>query len=169
MKLIIKIIAILFLFNSTVSAYEDDGIDKIYTFIGIQGASTQYGNTDTPTIGFKYGKQTSEWRTALIYNYSASSDDIFHSFIIQVDKGILTEMFKDMPFKPYLGFSIGVMQHRNDNLKDRGYLFGGNVGFNYVLNREFDIDLGYRYMTASKFEDLDDRGDIALSLHYYFE
>ncbi|NOZ90444.1 MAG: hypothetical protein GXO60_04060 [Epsilonproteobacteria bacterium] len=167
MKLFIKTLFILFLLNSTINAY--DGLDKLYTFIGVQGGYTKYDNVDTPTIGFKYGKQNSQWRTALIYNYSVNSDDIYHSFIVQVDKGILTDVFKDVPFKPYIGFSLGAMQHKNDTLTDRGYLFGGNIGINYVLNNYFDIDLGYRYMTTSKLKNLNDRSDFALSLHYYFE
>ncbi|MCK4442098.1 MAG: hypothetical protein KAU90_08815, partial [Sulfurovaceae bacterium] len=102
MKVYIKTLFILFLLNSTVNAY--DASDKLYTFIGVQTAYTQYDNIDAPTIGFKYGKQTTQWRTALIYNYAVNSDDIFHSFIIQVDRGVLTDLFEGVPFKPYIGF-----------------------------------------------------------------
>jgi len=167
MKLYTKTIFILFLLTFTLNASE--ALDKVYTFIGIQGAYTKYDNIDAPTIGFKYGKQNSEWRTAIIYNYAIKSDDSFHSIIIQVDRGVLTDIFRDTPLKPYLGFSFGAMQHRNNLVKDRGYLFGGNVGFNYVLNNYFDVDFGYKYMITSKFKHLNNRGDLALSLHYYFD
>ncbi|HHB94471.1 MAG TPA: hypothetical protein ENK88_04930 [Campylobacterales bacterium] len=167
MKVYLKTIFILFLLNSTVSA--DDASDKFYTFIGVQTAYTQYDNIDAPTIGFKYGKQTSQWRTALSYNYAINSDDTFHSLIIQVDRGILTDLFEDVPFKPYIGFSLGAMQYKNDLMTEKGYLYGGNFGFNYVLNNEMDIDLGYRYMTTSKLKEINNRGDFALSLHYYFD
>jgi hypothetical protein len=69
----------------------------------------------------------------------------------------------------YAGFSLGIMQYKNDYIRDRGYLFGGNIGINYVLNNDFDLDFGYRYMTTNKFKDIDNRGDVALSLHYYFD
>jgi hypothetical protein len=167
MKVYLKTLFILFLLNSTVSAY--DSLDRLYTFIGVQGAYTQYDNIDAPTIGFKYGKQNSQWRTAIIYNYAVNSDDTFHSLIIQVDKGILTDIFRDVPFKPYIGFSLGAMQQKNDLMTDKGYLYGGNVGFNYVLNNEMDIDLGYRYMTTSKLKEIKNRSDFILSLHYYFD
>jgi len=167
MKVYLKAIFILFLLNSTVSGY--DAIDRLYTFIGVQTAYTQYDNIDAPTIGFKYGKQNSEWRTALIYNYAVNSNDTFHSLIIQVDRGVLTEIFRDVPYKPYIGFSLGAMQHKNNLMTDKGYLYGGNIGFNYVLNNEMDIDLGYRYMSASKLKKINNRGDFALSLHYYFD
>ncbi|MCK4441281.1 MAG: hypothetical protein KAU90_04695, partial [Sulfurovaceae bacterium] len=143
--------------------------DKLYTFIGVQTAYTQYDNIDAPTIGFKYGKQTSQWRTSLIYNYSVNSGDTFHSLIVQVDRGVLTDIFKDIPLKPYIGFSLGAMQYKNNLMTDKGYLYGGNLGFNYVLNNEMDIDLGYRYMSTSKLKKINDRGDFALSLHYYFD
>ncbi|MCK4441230.1 MAG: outer membrane beta-barrel protein [Sulfurovaceae bacterium] len=167
MKVYLKRIFILFLLNSTVNA--DNGLDKLYTFIGVQTAYTQYDNIDAPTIGFKYGKQTNLWRTAIMYNYGVNSNDIFHSFIIQVDRGVLMDVFGSIPFKPYIGFSLGTMKHKNNSDNDQGYLFGGNFGFNYILNNEMDIDLGYRYMTTSKFTNLDDRGDLLLSLHYYFD
>jgi opacity protein-like surface antigen len=168
MNFFIKKLAIIFLSTKLLSAYTD-GIDDIYTFIGVQTAYTQYDNVDAPTIGFTYGKQNSKWRTAINYNYAFSSDHTYHSAIIQVDKGVLTEVFRDYPFKPYLGFSLGAMQHRKDGEIDNGYLFGGNAGFNYVLNHVIDIDLGYRYMSTSKFKNLNNRGDFIFSLHYYFE
>jgi len=168
MKFFIKKIVIIFLSTGLLNAYSD-GTDDVYTFIGLQSAYTQYDNIDAPTIGFSYGKQNSEWRTAVNYNYANSSNHTYHSAIIQVDKGVLTELFRDYPFKPYLGFSLGAMQYRKDSIVDNGYLFGGNAGFNYVVNNLIDVDFGYRYMSTSKFNNLKDRGDFILSLHYYFE
>ncbi len=168
MKFLIKKIAIILLSTGILNAY-NNGIDEIYTFIGLQSAYTQYDNIDAPTIGFSYGKQNSEWRTSLNYNYAISSNHTYHSAIIQVDKGVLTELFRDYDFKPYLGFSLGAMQHKKGSITDNGYLFGGNAGFNYVVNNLIDIDLGYRYMSTSKFQHLNDRGDFLLSLHYYFD
>jgi len=170
MRFSIKTILILFLFNLT--AHADILTDKMYSFIGIQGAYTDYDNESAPTIGFKYGKQTDTWRTAISYNYAQKSDNTYQSFIMQIDTGVLTELFRDIPLKPYLGFSLGVMEHKNSAnkpSKDRGYLYGLNAGFNYVLNNSFDIDFGYRYMDSDKFKYISNRGDITLSLHYYFE
>jgi len=161
-----KILITLFLLNSTINA---EDLDRLYTFIGIQTSYTKYDNVDTPTIGLKYGKQNSLWRTALIYNYSVNSDDIYHSLIMQVDRGVLIDMFENVPFKPYIGFSLGVMQHKNNSMRDRGVLYGGNIGLNYVLNNYFDLDLGYRYMITDKLKKMDNREDISFSLHYYFD
>ncbi len=168
MKNYIKNLLIITLLTGVLNAYSD-GIDNIYSFIGVQGGYSKYDNIDAPTIGFTYGKQNSEWRTAINYNYANSSNNSFHSLILQVDRGILTELFKEYPFKPYIGFSLGAMQHTKGSFDDRGYLFGGNIGINYVLNNSIDIDLGYRYMDTSKLKKISDRGDLMLSLHYYFE
>jgi hypothetical protein len=168
MNFFIKTLLILFLLNESVSAFNHD-VEKLYPFIGVQSGYTKYDKKDAPTIGITYGQQNSEWRTSLNYNYSNTSNNTYHSLVIQVDKGVLTEVFKDYSFKPYLGFSFGAMQHRNSIDTDNGYLFGGNIGFNYVVNHLIDIDLGYRYMSTSKFSHLKDRGDFLLSLHYYFD
>jgi hypothetical protein len=161
-----KILITLFLLNSTINA---EDLDKLYTFIGIQTSYTKYDDKDAPTIGLKYGKQNSLWRTALIYNYAVNSDDTYHSLIMQVDRGVLIDMFEDKPFKPYIGFSLGVMQHKNDYIKDRGYLLGGNIGINYVIDNYFDLDLGYRFLTTSKMKNLSNRQDLSISIHYYFD
>ena len=163
----IKILLILFLFNSTIEA--DVLTGKIYSFIGVQGSYTDYDNETAPTIGFKYGKQNDSWRTAISYNYAQMSDDTYHTLIMQVDAGVLTELFIDIPIKPYLGFSFGVMEDKNSDLTDRGFLYGINTGINYVVNNSLDIDFGYRYMSADKFKYIDNRGDFTLSLHYYFQ
>ncbi len=168
MKNYIKSLLIISLFSGVLNAY-NDGLENIYSFIGVQSGYSNYDNRDAPTIGLTYGKQNTEWRTAINYNYANSSNNIFHSLIIQVDRGVLTELFRDYPFKPYIGFSLGVMQHKKGSLNDKGYLFGGNIGINYVINNSLDIDLGYKYMDTSKLKKIDDRGDFMLSLHYYFE
>jgi opacity protein-like surface antigen len=88
---------------------------------------------------------------------------------MQVDAGVLSELFREIPIKPYLGFSIGVMENKNSDFTDRGLLYGINTGINYVVNNSIDIDFGYRYMSADKFKYIDNRGDFTLSLHYYFQ
>jgi opacity protein-like surface antigen len=169
MRFFSKTVLILFIFNLTSSA--DILTDKMYTFIGVQGSYTDYDTKTTPTLGLKYGKQTDIWRTAISYNYAKASDNRYQSFIIQVDTGVLTELFREIPLKPYIGFSLGMMEHKNSSntpSKDRGYLYGLNGGFNYVINNSFDIDFGYRYMDSDKLEYIGNRGDLTLSLHYYF-
>lgn len=156
------------LFSSLNYASDSD----MYSFIGVQGSSSDYDGISTPTVSLKYGQQSSMWRTAISYNYAHNSDDTLQSFIAQIDHGILTDLFENLPLKPYLGFSLGVMQHKNKLNQidtDNGYVYGLNGGVNYVLNNNFDIDLGYRYLRTDKLEYIDNVNDIMLSLHYYFD
>jgi len=160
------IIAILFLGNIL---FGYDGIERLYTFIGVQNGYSKYENIDASTIGLTYGKQNKDWRTSINYNYAYNNDHTYHSLIVQVDRGVLIDLFRDSLFKPYVGLAFGAMEHRKHGIHDRGYLVGGTIGLNYVFNRSIDIDFGYRLMSASKLNDFDIRGDLMLSLHYYFD
>ena len=163
-----RIIIVLFFLVNMLFGY-DDGVEKLYTFVGIQNGYSKYENIDASTIGFTYGKQNKDWRTSINYNYAYMNDHTYHSLIFQVDRGILIDLFQDSLLKPYLGVAFGVMEHRKRSMHDRGALFGGAMGLNYVFNREIDIDLGYRLMSASKLKRFNLRGDLMLSLHYYFD
>jgi len=163
-----KVLITLTLFSSLNHAFESD----LYSFIGVQGSSSKYDDLSTPTIALKYGQQNSSWRTAISLNYAQTGDDRLQALIAQVDHGVLTDMFDELPIKPYIGFSLGVINHQNSKNSidsDSGYLYGANGGINYVLNSDFDIDLGYRYLKTDKLEYIDYISDITLSLHYYFE
>ena len=163
-----KLFITLTLFSSLSYAFESD----LYSFIGVQGSSSKYDDLSTPTVALKYGQQNSIWRTAISLNYAQTGDDRLQALIAQVDHGVLTDMFEELPIKPYIGFSLGVINHQNDKNSidsDNGYLYGANGGINYVLNNDFDIDLGYRYLKTDKLKYIDDISDITLSLHYYFE
>jgi hypothetical protein len=162
-----KFIVVLFFLVNMLFGY--DGIERLYTFVGVQNGYSKYDNIDASTIGISYGKQNKDWRTSINYNYAYNNDHTYHSLILQVDRGILIDLFQDSLAKPYIGIAFGAMEHRKGGFHDRGYLFGGAVGFNYVFNREIDIDLGYRLMSASKLKKFDTRGDLMLSLHYYFD
>jgi len=162
-----KVIIVLFFLVNMLFGY--DGIERLYTFVGIQNGYSKYENIDASTIGITYGKQNKDWRTSINYNYAYMSDHTYHSLVTQVDTGILIDLFKDSLAKPYIGVAFGVMEHRKGSMHDRGYMVGGTLGFNYVFNREIDIDLGYRLMSVNEMKNLSLRGDLLLSLHYYFD
>ncbi len=171
-----KILLSLFAMSS-IGYSSNDGITEMYDFIGIQtgissiSAGSKSGSDITaPTIAFKYGQQTAEWRTAIYYNYTYNSDDKFHSIIAQIDHGVFMEHFTEFPFKPYIGFSIGMMQHKFDGDSNSDFVYGVNTGVNYVLNNTMDLDLAFQYMrTGGKLENIDGMNNLSLSLHYYFE
>lgn len=142
--------------------------DKIYSFIGVQTATAKYEKLTPTTVGIKYGKQSTDIRTSIAYNYGNQSTNDYHSLIMQIDMGILKNTFRNSLLKPYLGASFGVMEHDHDAIKDRGYLYGANAGVTYLLNDIIDLDLSYRFMKTSKLEELDKVSDLSLSMHYFY-
>ena len=171
-----KILLSLFIISS-ISYSKDDGIIAMYDFIGVQtGISSisagkkSASDITAPTIAFKYGRQTAEWRTAIYYNYTYNSDNKFHSLIAQVDHGIMMDSFTQFPFKPYIGFSVGIMQHKFDGDSNSDFVYGFNTGINYVLNKKMDLDLSFQHMlTGGELKNIDGMNNLSLSLHYYFE
>ncbi len=138
--------------------------EKVYSFIGIQASATKANKLSTPTIGLSYGEQTKDMRTSISYNYGNKSSDTFQSLMMQIDSAILTQTFRDIPFKPYLGASFGVMKHNSD----KGYLYGVDTGLSYVLNNSIDFDLGYKFLRTSKMKDLDTIHDLEFTMHYFY-
>ena len=166
MKKFILLFLSIILFSTSLFANE-----KLYSFIGVQASSSKFDKISTPTIGLKYGKQSKDIRTAIAYSYSSKSSNSFQSLIMQVDSGILTQTFKDIAFKPYLGLSFGVIQHSNMELlgyDDKGLVYGLNSGFSYIVNNNIDFDLGYRFLKTSKMKKLDKINDLSVSLHYFY-
>jgi opacity protein-like surface antigen len=166
MKTFILLFLSTILFSTSLFANE-----KLYSFIGIQASASNFDKVSTPSIGLKYGKQSKEMRTSITYNYANKSSDTFQSLIMQVDSAILTQTFKEIDFKPYLGASFGVIQQKNRELlsyDDKGFVYGINAGLSYIVNNNIDFDLGYRFLKTSKMKELDKINDLSLSLHYFY-
>ena len=145
--------------------------DKSYSFLGIQTGSSFIEGNAVPEVALKYGVQTRKYRTTFSYAYGQNSKSNYQSILAQIDIGILSNTFKDSAFKPYAGFSFGVMQEKNvlnSLTTDRGYVYGLNSGLSYIFNDDFDFDLGYRYLQTSKLENIDSLSELTLSMHYFY-
>jgi opacity protein-like surface antigen len=145
--------------------------DKVYSFIGVQTSATNFEKTTVPTLGVKYGQQSKDMRTSISYNYGEDGKNYYQTLLVQMDTGILTNTFRDIALKPYVGATIGLVQQNDDGLipsRDRGYLYGANAGFTYILNDSIDLDLGYRYLKTSKMENSDNISDLTFSMHYFY-
>lgn len=142
--------------------------DKLYSFIGVQTSTIKYQKVLTQTIGVKYGKQTKDIRTSISYNYGKKSNNNYHTLIMQIDTGVLKNRFKNSALKPYIGASVGVMEHTTNSNKDRGYIYGANAGLTYLLSDVVDLDLGYRFMKTVKLDDIDKINDLTFSMHYFY-
>ena len=165
MKTINKLFLPLLLTCTTLSA-----VDKSYSFIGIQTDYSKIRNNNVQSIGIKYGQQSRNYRTSLSYTYATPSDFTYQTLILQMDRGIFKKAFKELPFKPYVGFSVGVMEEQDKTLskKDKGYLYGLNTGIAFIANDSLDFDLGYRYLKTHKLKNIDEINNISLSMHYFY-
>ena len=141
--------------------------EKLYSFIGIEASASKFGSEQLNTFGFKYGTQTKELRTSIAYNYGKKSDNSYQNILMQIDTGVFKESFKNIPFKPYIGATFGLIQENSES-KDRGYIFGPNVGLSYIINNSLDLDLGYRYLKTAKLNNIDEINDLTISMHYFY-
>ena len=141
--------------------------EKSYSFIGAETSFLNYDGISSPSLGFKYGIQKGMWRSTINFDYSTNGSDSLGSLILQVDKGILKGISKNSPFKPHVGFSLGVLQHKNA-VTDKGYGLGLNTGVTYLLNDDIDLDLSYRFLSTSKMNNIGSLNSLNLSLHYFY-
>jgi len=141
--------------------------DKLYSFIGMQSSLTSFDTESVNTFGLKYGKQTKNIRTSISYNYGKKSHNKYQNLLLQIDTGIFKKSFKDISLKPYIGGTFGVMQE-DTNIRDRGYVFGPNIGFTYIVNDALDFNVGYKYLRTSKLMNIDKINDLTLSMHYFY-
>ena len=165
MKTINKLFLPLLLTCTTLSA-----IDKSYSFIGIQTDYSKIHKSNVQSFGLKYGQQSNNYRTSLSYAYATQHDFSYQNLMLQIDTGIFKRAFKELPFKPYVGISLGVMEEKDKTLsqKDRGYLYGVNTGIAFIANDNLDFDLGYRYLKTHKLKNIDEINNINLSMHYFY-
>ena len=143
--------------------------DKSYSFIGIETGISEINNNTTPSLGIKYGVQQGNARTSFTYSYNKNNNDKFQMLLLQIDMGIFNHAFRDSAIKPYLGTTFGLLQANSNGLaRDRGYVYGLNTGLTYILNNDFDLDVGYRYLKTSKLKNIDEINNLNLSMHYFY-
>ncbi len=117
-------------------------------------------NQDETSFGFRYGRQTREWRT--LFTLSGNGD--LQNFGLEVDKILIDELFGMPEIRPYLGGTIGYLQYE----KNDGYYYGGNFGFLLYASDTVDVDLSYHYYQTGSFEPLDTMQGASLSIHYFY-
>jgi len=115
---------------------------------------------DETTFGFRYGRQTLDWRT--VFTLSGNSD--LQNIGLEVDK-ILVDAFLGMPeIRPYLGASAGYLNYEESD----GYYYGGNFGFLLYATDTIDVDLSYHYYMVNEIDLLDNMQGASLSIHYFY-
>ena len=138
-----------------------------YSFVGAQTSLISYENTTAPSFGLKFGKQADMWRTTLSIDYSTDGSDSTTSLFLESDRGILSELFKDSKFQPYVGFSVGMLQHKNETT-DSGSGYGLNTGLTYIFNNDIDLDFGIRVLNVKGIDAVGHMNNLTCSLHYFY-
>jgi len=115
---------------------------------------------DETTFGFRYGRQTLDWRT--VFTLSGNGD--LQNFGLEVDKILVDELFGMPEIRPYLGASVGYLHYEESD----GYYYGGNFGFLLYATDTIDVDISYHYYKVGKLEPLDTMQGASLSIHYFY-
>ena len=138
-----------------------------YSFVGGQTSIISYEDTTAPSFGLKFGKQADMWRTTLSIDYSTDGSDSTTSLFLESDRGILSELFKDSQFQPYVGFSVGMLQHKNETTES-GSGYGLNTGLTYIFNNDIDLDFGIRVLNVKGIDAVGHMNNLTCSLHYFY-
>ena len=104
-----------------------------------------------------------DFRLELEYTKNADAEKKHNNRTLKVKtQGVLVNAYYDfnlrtmVPIKPYVGIGFGWGQSKfnfgGHEVKDDGASMQIGGGMNYAINRQLDLDLGYRYITYGDFD-----------------
>ncbi|RLA59071.1 MAG: hypothetical protein DRQ78_11085 [Epsilonproteobacteria bacterium] len=166
-----------------------EGLSKSKTFVGLEGGTgtvyngvtTLLGNisdtdNDTTIYGIRFGAETEEWRSMVIFDYEendANNQDVTKG-LVSVDYFIANTDYSEVVFKPYLGLNVGYAQYQASStatgtvsVEEAGLLYGGQAGISIGLYSMIDIDFLYRYSVVD-IDEVDHTENFILGLNYFF-
>ena len=141
---------------------------------GMLGVNADGANSSGLSWGLRFGAQNLEWRTmAVIEKYSNSDDENnYLKGIVQLDYFFLGNdnlVVESYPIRPYFGLNIGALsidtQKGAYNIKTLTY--GAQIGATMSVTNNIDLDLSYKYNTATADEVSGIHG-ITLGLNYKY-
>ncbi|WP_345993403.1 outer membrane beta-barrel protein [Sulfurimonas sp. HSL-1716] len=162
MKRLLKIgLVSLALAGNMAYAQADDFTYNTHSLIGVEGGfgsfdfdhglvgSTSKNSKGFGEVGIKIGAQTDNYRLFLsARHYSMSDFDYANS--IGAEGQYLIDVSKKMNM--FVGLNIGVMnfKYKADSsvakISDKKDYVGGDIGVNFHLRKELDLEVGARYM-----------------------
>ena len=162
----LKKILVLFALLSTLLLAQQKAEEFHFIGLTISADSMEYeshtdiSSQDETTFGFRYGRQTLDWRT--VFTLSGNGD--VTNFGLEVDKILVDALFGMPEIRPYLGATVGYLNYEESD----GYYYGGNFGFLLYATDTIDVDLSYHYYQVNKLEPLDTMQGASLSIHYFY-
>lgn len=148
-------------------------------FVGIElsgmlGVDADGVNSGGISWGLRFGAQNLEWRTmAVLESFSNSDDD--NNYLrgaVQLDYFFLGSenlVIENYPVRPYFGLNIGALsmdtQKGAYNIKTLTY--GAQIGATMSVTNNIDLDLSYKYNTATA-DEISSMHGITLGLNYKY-
>ncbi len=135
------------------SSLEDDtysliGVEGGYSNININKSGVSGSTTNLPSAGFKLGAQNENYRVFASVRYFTGADfDYITTYGAELQ--YLVNFSQSANF--YFGANVGVANIKYTPSGDKyrtlsDSYFGGDVGFNFHLAENSDLELGVRYM-----------------------
>ncbi len=125
----------------------------------------QTSSQNETVVGFRYGKQTLDWRTV----FTLSGNNTFQTFAMEIDKILLDELFGTPKIRPYIGATVGYLHYDTiSSLDSDGFYYGGDFGFLIYATANIDVDLSYHYYKVSDIDPVDTMQCANHSLHSFF-
>jgi len=142
------------------------GITASYHQIDFDSSAKLDDNKET-LLGFRYGKQTLDWRTM----FTLLGDNNIQNFSVEleIDKILLDDMFGYPEVRPYLGATIGYTHNESNDLQDSdGVYYGGAFGFLIYITDNIDADISYHYNKLEDIEPLSATKGVSIGIHYFY-
>jgi opacity protein-like surface antigen len=146
-------------------------------FVGIEIASILSAEADGRdsngiAYGLRFGAQNLEWRTmAVLQKYSNS--DGFNDYLkgeVNLDYFFLGAdnlVVESYAIRPYFGLNLGALSMGTETKHIKTITYGAQVGAIMNLTNQIDLDLGYKYNTATS-DSINGISGISAGLHYKY-
>ena len=162
----IKFLSIALLFFSTLQA---ENLEE-FPFLGLTASQSKMNLDHVPsktekTFGFRYGKQTQDWRTMFTYS---KNGDLKH-VDVEIDQILKDNLFNTAKIRPYAGGVFGYISYDSASpTDDSGIYYGATGGLLFYVTDEIDADLSYHYFNIDSFKPVKFMKGLTFSLHYFY-
>jgi hypothetical protein len=88
---------------------------------------------------------------------------------MQIDNILLDEIMGNPEYRPYLGFSAGAIEYKDDALTEtKGYFYGVHAGLLVYVTDTIDADISYNHYNIIDIKSVDKMSGASFSLHYFY-
>ena len=170
LKKIVLSAAILATVNLSAETSSIIGVEGIYNNIDAQEPAlrTNY-NQSSAGIGARIGAENENFRFLLIYDSIKDQDHNGATVSQYMITGNLDYFIPvgSQDIRPFIGAIIGQAEYKYASYSENGYVYGGELGIDFKINKHFDIDVFGRY-TAAGLDRVNHYVQSGIGLNYKF-